>query len=403
MGTLEEAIRENSRALGFSLVGIARAVEADDYALYRAWVEAGYAGEMGYLTASPESRRHPRSILPTVRSVVMVGMEYTETAGGSSPDSPLGARVTATASSTQVAPGTGPSKQSKTNTRVPVKVSRYALGRDYHQVIWERLRRLLAWMKSEVPECEGRVVVDTAPLLERDFARRAGLGWIGKNTMLINKRIGSYFFLGALLTNLELAPDPPHAATHCGTCTACLTACPTSAFVAPGRLDARRCISYLTIELRGPIPEPLRPALEGWLFGCDICQEVCPWNRHATLAVGWLDALEMVGLSEEAFQQRFRGTALQRAKRRGLVRNAALLLGERGDQSALDALQVAAHDSDPVVREAASWAISRLRERLALPTPSARIEPSASLPWTEKSVNTPHDAAVSLRKDDGNS
>lgn len=373
---LEEAIRENSRALGFSLVGIARATEADDYALYRAWVEAGYAGDMGYLTANPESRRHPRSILPTVRSVVMVGMEYAETAGAPSSDSSLGTQVTASDRSTQDAAETKHSRESETESRVPVKVSRYAAGRDYHEVISERLRRLLAWMKSEVPECEGRVVVDTAPLLERDFARRAGLGWIGKNTMLINKRVGSYFFLGALLTNLELTPNPPHAAAHCGTCTACLTACPTSAFVAPGRLDARRCISYLTIERRGPIPELLRPSLAGWLFGCDICQEVCPWNRHATVDVGWLDALEIVGLSEEAFQRRFRGTALHRAKWRGLVRNAALLLAEQGDHSALDALQRRAQDSDPIVREAVCWAISRLRERLALPNASAQMEPS---------------------------
>src|SRR5262249_21639426 len=161
------------------------------------------------------------------------------------------------------------------------RVARYARGADYHDVLRERLGRLLDWLRSRCPGCRSRGVVDTAPFLERDFARRAGLGWFGKNTMNFNKRLGSSFSLGALLTALHLRPDPTHETSHCGTCTACLEACPTQAFVAPGRLDSRRCISYLTIELRGPIPDELRPGLGDWLFGCDVCQEVCPWNRKA--------------------------------------------------------------------------------------------------------------------------
>jgi epoxyqueuosine reductase len=241
---------------------------------------------------------------------------------------------------------------------------------DYHDVLRQRLNQLLEWVQGEVPGCRGRGVVDSAPLLERDFARRAGLGWFGKNTMLIHKRLGSYFFLGALLLDVELRPDPPHETAHCGTCTACLDACPTQAFDGPGVLDSRRCVSYLTIELRGPIAPELREGVGAWLFGCDVCQEVCPWNhkappgtepalqpRHELEAI---DPVELLGLSEEEFRRRFRDTALWRAKRCGLLRNAAIVLGNRGDPAALPALRQALDDTDPVVREAAEWAISQI-------------------------------------------
>jgi epoxyqueuosine reductase len=221
-----------------------------------------------------------------------------------------------------------------------------------------------------VPGCRGRAVVDTAPLLERDFARRAGLGWFGKNTMLIDKRLGSYFFLAGLLLDIEFAPDRPHETSHCGRCTACLDACPTQAFVGPGVLDSRRCISYLTIELRGPIPEELRRPMGDWLFGCDICQEVCPWNRKAPLATDpelkprpeleGLDPSELLTLSEGRFRRRFRGTALLRAKRSGLLRNAAIVLGNSGTPAALPALRRALQDPDPIVRDAVEWAIAQI-------------------------------------------
>jgi epoxyqueuosine reductase len=213
-------------------------------------------------------------------------------------------------------------------------------------------------------------VVDTAPLLERDFARLAGLGWFGKNTMLLNKRLGSYFFLGALLLDIALQPDTPVTTSHCGTCTACLEACPTQAFVGPGQLDARRCISYLTIELRGPIPHALREPMGQWIFGCDVCQEVCPWNRKAPLAnepafqprPGLVPAnlVELLELSPEAFRQRFRGTTITRAKRRGFLRNVAIALGNSGDPSAVPALVKALQDEEPLVRGAAAWALGRL-------------------------------------------
>jgi epoxyqueuosine reductase len=225
------------------------------------------------------------------------------------------------------------------------------------------LNRLLAWVQTEVPGTRGRGVVDTAPLLERDFARRAGLGWIGRNTMLINKHRGSYFFLGALLLDAELTPDPPHEANHCGTCTACLDACPTDAFAGPGWLDARKCISYLTIELRSPVPDDLRPGVGDWLFGCDVCQEVCPWNRKDELEPETFDAAELLSLTEEQFRTRYRGTAIFRTKRRGLLRNAAIVLGNSGDARVLPALRRALDDPDEIVRDAAAWAVAEIEAR----------------------------------------
>jgi epoxyqueuosine reductase len=234
----------------------------------------------------------------------------------------------------------------------------------------QRLNKLLAWLQETVPGCRGRGVVDTAPLLERDFARRAGLGWFGKNTMLLNRQMGSYFFLGALLVDPELTPDATQETDHCGTCTACLEACPTQAFPEPGMLDARRCISYLTIEHKGSIPVELRPQMGDWVFGCDVCQEVCPWNHKAPLGkepafmaradLEVVDPMELLGLSPEEFRQRFRRTALTRSKRRGLLRNAAIVLGNHGGLDALPALRRALDDREALVREAAQWAIERI-------------------------------------------
>src|SRR5438105_4025409 len=285
MITLAVRIKQHAHDLGFELAGIAPATPADGFDELLSWLEQGFAGEMEYMHRHADARRHPSSILPEVRSVVMVGMNY---------------------------------KPDKRRERSGVrgqrgKVARYALGDDYHDVLRRRLKQLLAKVQEEAPGCQGRGVVDTAPLLERDFARRAGLGWFGKNTMLINKRLGSYFFLGALLLDVELRPDPPHTTTHCGTCTACLDACPTEAFLEPGLLDARRCISYLTIELKGSIPTELRAPMADWVFGCDICQEVCPWNRKApaTMEPAFqpradleaLDLVELLALSPDDFRR----------------------------------------------------------------------------------------------------
>jgi epoxyqueuosine reductase len=360
MLALEDRLKRRARELGFELAGIAPATPADGLDRLRYWLDQGFAGAMGYMHRHAEARRDPAFILAEVRSVVMVGMNY---AGAHSAE--RGAQ-SAECGVEESAP-----RSALCAPRTPAaKVARYAQGEDYHDVLRRRLTQLLKWVQGEVPGCRGRGVVDTAPLLERDFARRAGLGWFGKNTMLLNKRLGSYFFLGALLLDLELRPDPPHEASHCGTCTACLDACPTQAFVGPGWLDSRRCISYLTIELKGPIPPELRAPMGEWLFGCDVCQEVCPWNRKAPPGAEpalWprpdleaLDPVELLSLSEKEFRRRFRGTALLRTKRRGLLRNAAIVLGNRRDPTALPALRQALMDPEPDIQEAARWAIERI-------------------------------------------
>jgi epoxyqueuosine reductase len=346
MSLLEDRLKQHASSLGFDLVGIAPATEADHFAEFLNWLDHDYAGEMDYLHRHAQAHRHPDSIVPDVRSVIMVAMNYN--------------------------PGIRNQESGVRSQESYSQIARYARGADYHDVLRARLKALLAWLQGEVRGCVGRAVVDTAPLLERDFARRAGLGWFGKNTMLLNKKLGSYFFLGALLVNVSLQFDPPHDAAHCGTCTACLDACPTNAFVAPGQMDARRCISYLTIELRGPVTPELRPLMGDWLFGCDVCQEVCPWNRKAPAAtepalqprpdLECLDPLELLALSEDDFRERFRGTALTRPRRSGLLRNAALVLGNRGDPAALPALERAAADADPLVRDAAQWAIERISQ-----------------------------------------
>jgi epoxyqueuosine reductase len=301
---------------------------------------------MDYILRHAEARRHPESMLPNVKCVVMVGINYKP--------------VLSTQYSVPSAERSAPSG----------RVSCYAGGADYHDVLRAKLKTLLTWIQEQVPGTRGRAVIDTAPLLERDFARRAGLGWFGKNTMLIDKKLGSYFFLGALLLDLELTPDSPFETSHCGTCTRCLDACPTDAFVAPFQLDARRCISYLTIELRGSIPEDLRPKMGDWIFGCDVCQEVCPWNRKSpvgnepllqpTITGTRVDLEELLSLNEEEYCVRFRHTPLWRCGRSGLLRNAAIALGNLGDARALPALQRALADPSSLVREAAEWAIKTI-------------------------------------------
>lgn len=338
MLSLETSLKQHARRLGFESVGIARAEPADHFDAYRSWLDQGHAASMEYMGRHAEARRHPSSILANVRSIVMLGMHYEST----------------------------PSESS-------AQVARYARGADYHKVLWKKLDQLLSWVQERVPDAQGRGVVDTAPLLERGFARRAGLGWFGKNTMLIARKQGSYFFLAALLLDIDLTPDEPFETQHCGTCTACLDACPTDAFSAPHQLDARRCISYLTIEHRGPIDPALREGIGSWLLGCDICQEVCPWNR-AALATSETafepkphlktpEPLRWLNMTEEEYRTWFGGTALTRAKRTGLRRNAAIVLGNTAGAEAIGPLEIAATDEDPTVADAARWAIERIRDR----------------------------------------
>jgi len=251
------------------------------------------------------------------------------------------------------------------------RISRYAWGTaDYHDLIHSRLRQLSGRLLAWAPDARVRGVVDTAPLLERDFARLAGLGWIGKNTLLLNRQAGSWFYLAALLTDRELDYDTPHETDHCGSCRACLDACPTQAFPQPYVLDATRCISYLTIELRTAIPPDLRPLVGDWLFGCDVCQEVCPWNRRAPCSNEPSFApvpernpqglAELFFWTEAEFRDGFRHTPLWRAKRRGVLRNAAIILGNQRANSAIPALSRGLCDPDSLVREACAWALGCL-------------------------------------------
>jgi epoxyqueuosine reductase len=350
LATLAGRLKAEAARLGFALSGLAPATDADGFPRFRQWLDRGYAGEMTYLHRLADEHRHPASVLDDVRSVLMVGLEY---GGREEPTPPAPFPLGREA-------GVG-----------LARVAAYAAGPDYHRFIWDRLNALAAWLEEQVPGCKTEAVADTAPLLERDFARRAGLGWVGKNTMLINTRRGSFFFLGAVLTDLELPPDAPSSGPHCGTCTACLDACPTKAFPEPFVLDATKCISYLTIELRTAIPVELREPMGNWLYGCDVCQDVCPWNSKRVGEVAfphdpelaWLDPVELLGLDATAFRERFKMTSLWRNRRAGLLRNAAIVLGNTGDERALPALEQALTDSEELVRSAAAWAIARIRQR----------------------------------------
>jgi epoxyqueuosine reductase len=339
------ALKTEALRLGFDRVGVAPAVAPPGYSRYLDWLAAGHAAGMTYLETNGPLRAHPDRLLDGVRSVVMVSLVY----GRPDPTVP--------------APTQG-------------KVARYARGGDYHERLWRPLEALLEWLRQFRPDVQGRAIADSAPLLDREFARIAGLGWFGKNTMLIDCRLGSFTVLGALLVDVELDPDPPQDRGHCGTCTRCLDACPTDAFAAPYVLDARRCISYWTIEHRGPIDDTMADRLDGWVFGCDVCQDVCPWNRKAPAGrapelqprpeLSHVDLLAWLARDPADFGASIKGTALARARRSGLLRNAALILGTRHVVEAVPALAGRLDDPDPVVRGAAAWALRRID------TPEAR-------------------------------
>jgi epoxyqueuosine reductase len=338
--TLTAAVKARAHALGFDRVAIGPA-EVEHGAAFEAWLDAGYAGGMSYLSRTRADRLEPDRLLPGARFAVAVALLY--------------------------------------DTRPPALdpglagIARYARGRDYHDVMRPRLEALARFI-DDAAGARSRAAVDTSAVLERDLAARAGLGWIGKNTNVLTTDLGSYFFLGIVLTSASLEPDDAQP-DRCGTCTACLDACPTRAFAAPYVLDARRCTSYLTIEHRGPIAGELRGALGDWVFGCDVCQEVCPWNRKAPPArepafapsIAVEDLASLLALDEEAFRTRFRSTAFRRAKRAGLLRNVALALGRRGDPRAATRLRLAAADGDPVVADAAAWALQRLESGAGRP------------------------------------
>jgi epoxyqueuosine reductase len=344
-GQLTHELKQVAAELGFSLCGVCPAVNPPGAARLNDWLAAGYAGQMHYLADRREAYSDPSRVLEGARSVVMLAMNYR------------------TADPAALASGQG-------------RVSRYAWGEaDYHDLIRERLNTLAEFIRAKEPSANVRGVVDTAPLMEREFAQLAGLGWIGKNTLLLNREQGSWFFLAALLTDIELAYDAAHETDHCGTCRACLDACPTGAFPQPYVLDASRCISYLTIELREAMPAELRPGVGDWLFGCDVCQDVCPWNSRAPLSReaafaprGDSNPVDLIGLFElddTRFRERFRRTPLWRAKRRGILRNAAIVLGNRPTTDAIPALIRGLNDCEPLVRGACAWALGRFPQSVA--------------------------------------
>jgi epoxyqueuosine reductase len=370
-------IVDRAKALGFDLCGVVRAEKFPELARTPEWLARGYAGEMNYL-ADPR-RSDPQRAMPGIRSVIVCALNYN----------------TAHPLSTDLAP--------KANDGEPRGwISRYAWGDDYHELLLNRLNRLVDFLRLQFSEpFEARAYVDTGPLQERVLAKYAGLGWLGKNTLLLNQSLGSYFFLGAILTTLDLEPTlaakelpPPDL---CGSCTKCLDACPTQAFVAPYVMDARKCISYLTIELRGSIPEELPEPMGRHIFGCDICQDVCPWNRRAPTSEATefqprvfppgeskqaaashsrepesllFPRLEwLASLSESEFRELFRGSPVKRAKWRGLVRNACIALGNSSlpagsatHARVIKLLSQLSNSSEAVISESAQWALSRIQQ-----------------------------------------
>ncbi len=324
MNSLAEKIRQFAQGIGFDLVGFtpADSLPQDEQAL-RAWLSAGYAGEMGYMARDPSRRSNPKQILPEAKTIICLALNYYPG------DHPL---------TSNQRPLTG-NWESATD-HLKGKNSRYAWGKDYHHVIEEKLNLLEAFLRDEVdPSLKIKRYVDYGPILERAYASRAGLGFIGKNTMLITHEFGSWVFLAELITNLELEDDQTSSShnrsfSQCGSCTLCIDACPTGAIIAPFKLDARRCISYLTIENKGEIPISLQAQMENWIFGCDICQEVCPYNqtvpttKSSDLAKGagpWLDISVALSITEETFKTRFQDTPLLRSKHRGIQRNAKVV------------------------------------------------------------------------------
>lgn len=335
-----ETLFRLARDHGFIACGVAPAGPTPNYEAYLAWLAQGYAADMSYL-ARPEAllkRQDPRALWPPARSVLVVAASYL------------------IAEPPPLPPGHG-------------RIARYAWGEDYHRWMARRLQNLLTALQEHLGPFNARPYVDTGPINERAWAVAAGLGWIGKNATLIHPQHGSFTVLGVALLDMALPPTPPPALPDCGTCTRCLDACPTGALVAPGVVDARRCLSYLTIEHRGPLPASLRPALGETLIGCDICQQVCPWNQAPRRAVAaqpappeaTLDLCEALTMDEATFRARFRASAIWRARREGLARNAAVLLGLRGNKKARPVLQAALEtDPSPLVRAHAAWALERL-------------------------------------------
>jgi len=361
---VKEELTAVAHQLGFDVCRVAACTAPPHAAEFRAWLADGRAGEMAWLERNEQRRTDPQQVLPGARSVVVLAMNYwqkgeMQDAGSRRQDE----------SSRHGHPASCALHPASSSSAAGL-IARYAWGDDYHDVIEKKLRTLDEWLSARGGR--QRCYVDTGPILERDLAAVAGAGWQGKSTMLIHPKLGTWFFLAEILTTLELAPDAPMA-DHCGKCTRCIDACPTGAITAPHQLDARRCISYLTIESKGPIPEEFRAAMGARIYGCDDCLTACPWNRFAQESresafaarefVHRWKLRDFLSLDDEGFRRLFRKSPIKRIKRRGFLRNVCVALGNIGTPDDLPALEKAAQDPEPLIAEHAQWAIERLRTR----------------------------------------
>jgi len=338
---LKQAIKQKARQLGFTLAGVTSFEPPAHYSTFESWLNAGMHGTMNYLAEerSRTRRADPRQILPECKSILVLAMPYANV--------------------------------ERRMQKAEFQIAAYALGDDYHDIIPPRLKLIVEFIEEQLGHpIPNRYYTDTGPVLERDLAQRAGLGWIAKNSLLINPKAGSTFFLAEILLGIELEPDDVLITDHCGTCTRCITACPTHCILPNRTLDARRCISYLTIELKTEIPEDLRPLMQDWIFGCDVCQQVCPWNRFSAQADSAFEPKiplpvlpsDLI-LSSVEFNQRFKKSPIKRAKRRGYLRNVAVATGNTGNKNDLPILEQAIQDDEPLVREHANWALGKVKSK----------------------------------------
>ncbi len=351
--SLKQSILQEARRLGFVLAGVTTPEPPPHLSTFEDWLAEGRHATMAYLDTqrSRERRLDPRRILAECRSILVLATPYSPPRSPDVTQEPAAPRG---------------------------RVAAYACGDDYHEVLPARMRALVHFIVSQVGHAvTNRWYTDTGPVLERDLAQRAGLGWIGKNTCLIHPRHGSYFLLAEILLDLELEPDAPFTTDHCGSCTRCIEACPTDCILPDRTLDAGRCISYLTIELKDDIPQELRGKIGNWVFGCDICQEVCPWNRFAAPEGDPAfrgdersqhpQLVRELELSPAEFNRKFRGSPVMRARRRGYLRHVAVALGNTGAPSDLPALEHALQDAEPLVQRHAGWAVQQVRSRPPAP------------------------------------
>jgi len=370
---LTQQIKAKAQGMGFSLVGVTRAEPPAQMNRYLNWLAAGRHGEMAYLAneRAVQQRADPRQILPECESILVLGIPYSDPSRAPTPTGGKSGRVAA-----------------------------YAWGQDYHEALKARLVTLVAFIEEQVGQTvPNRWYTDSGPLLERELAQRAGLGWIGKNSMLINTERGSYFLLAEILLGIQLEIDAPQVTDHCGTCRRCLEACPTQCILPDRTLDAGRCISYLTIELKGALPAEVRPQMGAWIFGCDVCQVVCPWNERFACASGdevltsgeekaWVELGAALKTNTAEFNHKFKHSPVRRTKRRGYLRNLAVAAGNSGDRSLVASLaEVLKSETEPLARGHAAWALGRLggeaaRAALVLATEGEQD------PWVREEIRT---------------